>query len=215
MCGRFSLSDILGLIMRFKLNLPDGVKPRYNIAPSQDILTIIYDEGYRTVHFRWGLIPFWSKDIVPGMINARAETVDKKSSFRQSLKSRRCLIPSDGFYEWRRDGGRKKPYRITLKNRGVFVFAGLWDTWISPKGETINSCVIITTSANTLIKPIHNRMPVILSEKAEEVWLNKDTDILTLKDLLNPYPAELMESYEVSTIVNNFRNDIPEILKPL
>lgn len=149
------------------------------------------------------------------MINARAETVDKKPSFKQSLRSRRCLIPADGFYEWKKEGGRKRPYRITPKNRDLFVFAGLWDAWVSPKGETINSCTIITTSANTLIEPIHNRMPVILSEKAEEIWLNEDTDLSTLKDLLNPYPSELMDSYEVSTMVNNFRNDIPEALKPL
>jgi putative SOS response-associated peptidase YedK len=115
----------------------------------------------------------------------------------------------------KREGDRKRPYRITLKNRDGFVFAGLWDAWISPKGETINSCTIITTSANTLIEPIHNRMPVILSKKAEEAWLNKDTDVSTLKGLLNTYPAELMESHEVSAIVNNFRNDNPEVLMPV
>lgn len=216
MCGRFSLFDIFSLIQHFNLVLPGWVKPRYNIAPSQDILAIVNNDGCRAVPFRWGLIPFWFKEIVPGMINARAETVDLKPAFKQSLKRRRCLIPADGFYEWKREGNKKRPYRIIPKDGDVFVFAGLWDTWTSPKGETMNSCAIITTAANSLMKPIHNRMPVILSKGAEEVWTNKDVDISILKEvLLNTYPAELMESYEVSTMVNNYRNDNPEVLKPL
>lgn len=215
MCGRFSLSDLLGLIMHFKLDLPRGIRPRYNIAPSQDILAIINDGVYRAEFFRWGLIPFWSQKVVPGIINARAETVDKKPSFKQSFAGKRCLVPADGFYEWGGGGSRKKPYRVTLKNKNVFVFAGLWDTWISPEGKTINSCAIITTAANTLLASIHHRMPVILPESAGEAWLNRDVDILTLKDLLNPYPAELMESYEVSALVNNPQNDSSEIIKPV
>ena len=215
MCGRFSLADLSALRKVFKINLPEGVKSCYNIAPSQNILAIINDKGYRAVNFRWGLIPFWAKDIIPGIINARAETIDKKPSFKHSFKNKRCLIPADGFYEWKGKAGSKRPYRIALKNRSVFTFAGLWDRWRSPKGETINSCVIITTAANTLLEPIHSRMPVILSEKAEEVWLNEEADILTLKGLLNPYSAELMESYEISTMVNDYQKDIPEILKPV
>jgi putative SOS response-associated peptidase YedK len=216
MCGRFSLYDIFGLEVLFNLVLPDWVKPRYNIAPSQEILAIINNGGRQAVQFKWGLIPFWAKEMVPGMINARAETVDIKPSFKQSLKSRRCLIPADGFYEWKNEGGsRKKPYRITLKDGNVFAFAGLWDRWRSPEGETINSCAIITTSANTLMEPIHNRMPVILPKEAEEAWLVADTDTPTLKGLLKPYRSELMESWEVSAIVNNFRNDNPDVIKPV
>lgn len=215
MCGRFSFSNLLALIMRFKINLPQEVKPRYNIAPSQEVLALVNDGGVQAVCFRWGLIPFWAKNIGPGLINARAETVDKKPSFRQSLKSKRCLIPADGFYEWKEAGDRKRPYRITLKSEEVFSLAGLWDTWRSPEGETISSCTIITITANTLLKPIHNRMPVILSKKAEEVWLNKNTDLSMLKSLLAPYPAELMESYAISTRINNPRNDDPDVLKPL
>ncbi|MDO9536447.1 MAG: SOS response-associated peptidase [Bacillota bacterium] len=184
MCGRFSLYNILGIKALFNLYIPDWLKPRYNIAPSQEILAIINNGGYQAVQYKWGLIPFWSKDMVPGMINARAETVDIKPSFKQSLKSRRCLIPADGFYEWKKEGTRKRSYRINLKNGDVFAFAGLWDTWTSPKG-------------------------------AEEAWLDADTDIPTLKGILKPYRSELMESYEVSTIVNNFRNDNPEVLKPV
>ncbi len=215
MCGRFYLLDLFGLLMRFKLKLSPKIKPRYNIAPTQDIVAVINDGGYRVVHFRWGLIPFWSKKIVSGMINARAETVEKKPSFKHSLQSKRCLIPANGFYEWKKEGNRKKPHRIFLKDETAFSFAGLWDSWISPKGESINSCTIITTSANALIEPIHNRMPVILSEDAEKVWLNKNADIATLKGMLNPYPPELMKSHEISTTVNNPRNDSPEVLNPL
>jgi putative SOS response-associated peptidase YedK len=215
MCGRFSLFDIFGLEVLYNINLPGCVKPRYNIAPSQEILAIIDDGGCQAVQFKWGLIPFWAKEKAPGLINARAETVDIKPSFKQSLKSRRCLIPADGFYEWKKEGTGKRPYRINLKNGDVFAFAGLWDTWTSPKGETINSCTIITTSANTMMEPIHSRMPVILPKEAEETWLHADTGILTLKGLLKPYRSEFMESYEVSTRVNNFRNDIPEVLEPL
>lgn len=215
MCGRFSLADLSALKKVFKINLSEGIKPRYNIAPSQDILIIINDKGYLAVNFRWGLIPFWSKDIIPGIINARAETIGKKPNFKHGFKNKRCLIPADGFYEWKGKAGRKRPYRIALKNRSVFTFAGLRDRWRSPKDEIINSCVIIITSANTLLKPIHSRMPVILSEKAEEAWLNEDADILTLKGLLNPYSAESMESYKISAMVNDYQNDFPEILKPV
>ena len=215
MCGRFSLYDIFGLEVLFNIYLPDWVKPRYNIAPSQEILAVIKNGGCQAVQLKWGLIPFWAKDMVPGMINARAETVDIKPSFKESFKSRRCLIPADGFYEWKKEGARKRPYRINLKNGGVFAFAGLWDRWTSPKGETINSCAIITTSANTMMEPIHNRMPVILEKDAEEAWLAADTDMTTLKSILKPYRSELMESCEVSSLVNNFRNDNREILKPV
>ena len=216
MCGRFSLFDMLGLKVRFNLDLPDFISPRYNIAPSQEVLAIINDEGNQAVQFRWGLIPFWSKDISSkGLINARTETIHKKPSFKQSLKHRRCLIPADGFYEWMKEESGKRPYRITLKSGEVFAFAGLWDTWISPQGDKINSCTIITTSANTLLEPIHKRMPVILDKEKEEVWLDPETDNETFKSILKPYPAELMKSYEVSTAVNSPRNDVPEVVKPV
>jgi len=214
MCGRFSLSDILQLKPRFQIDLPPELSPRYNIAPSQDILTIIKEDNYLAAQFRWGLIPFWSKDKSSGIINARAETVDKKPSFKNSFKKRRCLIPADGYYEWKKEGSRKRPYRFLLKAEEVFTFAGLWDAWTSPEGETVYSCTIITTAANELVASIHNRMPVILSKEAEKLWLNDETDQKTLKDMLKPYPAELMDSYEISTMVNSPRNDVPEIFKP-
>ncbi len=209
------MSDLLGLLLRFKLNLPRGIKPRYNIAPAQDILAIINDGGYQAVSLKWGLVPFWSKDATRGLINARAETVEQKPSFKQSLQSRRCLIPADGFYEWGKEGGRKKPYRITLKDKSVFVFAGLWDIWRSPGGEVISTCAIITTVANTLISSLHNRMPVILPADAEKAWLDRETAIPALKSLLKPYPAVAMESYAISSLVNNPRHDNPEVLRPV
>lgn len=215
MCGRFSFSDLWSLIMYFKIVLPRGIKPRYNIAPSQEILALVHDKAFQAVFFRWGLIPPWSKNNGPGLINARAETVEQKLSFRQSLRSKRCLIPADGFYEWKKEKKGKRPYRITLKGGGIFSFAGLWDTWKSPQGETVNSCAIITTAANSILEPIHSRMPVILSKEAEAAWLNQNTDLFTLKGLLIPYPSELMESYEISTMINNPRNDNPDVLQPL
>ncbi len=219
MCGRFSFFDFLGFQMRFSLQIPALIQPRYNIAPSQEILAIVNPnlEGYQTAFFKWGLIPYWSKDgsSARKMINARAETVDQKPSFKQSFQKRRCLIPADGFFEWEKQEIGKKPYRIVLKNREVFAFAGLWDAWTDPSGQTVHSCTIITTSANSLLAAIHLRMPVILAKEAEEAWLHPETDQLTLKNLLLPYPAALMESYEVSVRVNSPRNDDPSIIEPL
>ncbi|NLK00009.1 MAG: SOS response-associated peptidase [Clostridia bacterium] len=215
MCGRFSMSNYSDFNERFEIGPPPGARPRYNIAPSQDILAIVGGDSPRAVYFKWGLIPFWAKESFKGLINARAETVDKKPSFRHSFRGKRCLIPADGFYEWAGEAGKKTPYRIVLKDNGMFAFAGLWDVWTSREGKTINTCTIITTEANTLIEPIHNRMPVILRREEEGIWLRKDIDAPELKKLLKPYPSEGMESFQVSTKINNFRNDIPEVLNPL
>ncbi len=220
MCGRFSFFDFLSFQRRFNLQIPALIQPRYNIAPSQEILAIVKpnpEDGYQTACFKWGLIPFWSKDgsAARKLINARAETVDQKPSFKHSFQKRRCLLPADGFFEWEKLASGKKPYRIVLKNREVFAFAGLWDAWTDPAGQTIHSCTIITTSANSLLENIHPRMPVILPQEAEEAWLHHETDRLILKNLLLPFPAELMESYEVSVRVNSPRNDDPGIIEPL
>lgn len=142
------------------------------------------------------------------MINARTETVDEKPSFRNLLTSKRCLIPADSFYEWKRDGKSKVPYRFILKSGQAFAFAGFWDSWLNPAGGIINTFTIITTTPNSLTEPVHNRMPVILSEDSERLWLDQGIrDKQFLKELLKPYPSELMESYEVSDIVNSTRND--------
>lgn len=213
MCGRFTLIDIDDIRERFKTE-PIDLKPNYNVAPTQNIPVIL---NHQLSMFRWGLIPFWAKNPSIGhkMINARAETVDEKPSFKHSLQRKRCLILADGFYEWKKEGSSKRPYRITLKNKELFGFAGLWDTWKSPAGDIVKSCTIITTRPNELMEGIHDRMPVILSRNAERVWLDQSiVDSVSLKSLLVPYPAELMVAYEVSEFVNSVKNNGPECLDP-
>ena len=164
---------------------------------------------------RWGLIPFWAKDAKIGarMINARAETVAEKPAFRTALRKRRCLVLADGFYEWKKEENGKTPMYIAAKSRGPFAMAGLFETWKSPEDELIRSCTIITTSPNTLMEDIHDRMPVILPKDAETIWLDpKLEDQETLTSLLTPYPAEEMEAYVVSTLVNTAKNDFPECI---
>ncbi|HEY8910220.1 MAG TPA: SOS response-associated peptidase [Desulfosporosinus sp.] len=217
MCGRFTLAEFEGIEERFLIETPE-LKPNYNVAPSQDIPVIINNGANHLAIFRWGLIPFWAKDPAIGhkMINARAETVDEKPSFKTSLQRKRCLIVADGFYEWKKEGSTKRPHRITLTNKELFGFAGLWDTWKSPAGDMVNSCSIITTTPNELMAPIHDRMPVILLKEVEQVWLDQSiTDSHFLKSLLIPYPAAQMTAYEVSTFVNSTKNNGPECLAPL
>lgn len=214
MCGRFSFIDIEDIRERFKTE-PIDLKPNYNVAPTQDVPVI---RNGQLSMFRWGLIPSWAKDPYVGnkLINARAETVDEKPSFKYSLQRKRCLIVADGFYEWKKEGRTKRPYRITLKNKGLFGFAGLWDTWKSPRGDIVNSCTIITTTPNELMAGIHDRMPVILSRDSEQVWLDQSiVDSGYLKSFLVPYPAELMEAYEVSGFVNSPKNNGSDCLVPV
>jgi putative SOS response-associated peptidase YedK len=219
MCGRFTLTTNLGAIAaRFGVaRFLEEVGPRYNIAPTQTVI-VVRDDGERhLVQMRWGLIPAWAKDPAIGdrIINARAETVATKPAFRAALRRRRCLIPADGFYEWRLAGRRKQPIYIRLKSREPFAFAGFWEAWTSPGGEEIKSCTIITTGANDLLKPIHDRMPVLLGRDAEKVWLDPVIqDPERLLPLLVPYPASEMEIYPVSTKVNNPTNDRPDCLEP-
>lgn len=219
MCGRFSLStDLTTLKEKFQFIFADEMQPRYNIAPGQTILTVVQEEANRVGKpMRWGLVPFWAKDHKIGykMINARAETIHEKPSYRHSFQRKRCLILADGFYEWKKEGAQKKPFRFQLKNREPFAFAGAWDRW--SKGEnTLFSCTIITTTPNDLTKDVHDRMPVILPEDAYDLWLNPDsTDTEYLKSLLLPYPSGEMESYAVSTLVNSPKNDHPAIIEPL
>jgi len=220
MCGRFTLTTNFGAIaQRFGVaRFLEEIGPRYNIAPTQTVI-VVNDDGTRHLpQMQWGLIPSWAKDPATGnrMINARAETVATRPAFRVALRKRRCLIPADGFYEWQPVGRRKQPVYITLKSREPFSFAGLWETWTSPEGEEVRSCTIITCEANDLMKPIHDRMPVILSKEAESVWLDPTIqDPALLLPLLVPYPAEEMEVYPVSTWVNNPEHDGAECVLPL
>ncbi len=218
MCGRFSLTVDFGeLAGRFEFDGDwDAFERKYNIAPTQEVLTVVGGEHRRGGYMRWGLIPSWAKDKSMGsrMINARAETVVEKPSFRNALRRRRCLILADGFYEWRRVGKQRIPMRIVMRSGEPFAFAGLWETWRDPQGEIIPSCTIITTSANDILSPIHDRMPVILRREFEDFWLDgsvDDPDALT--SVLAPYDDGAMEAYEVSELVNSFRNDGPEVME--
>jgi len=220
MCGRFTLTtDLDHLEERFAFRATNlSFAPRYNIAPSQGVLAVINDEGENRAGFlRWGLIPSWAKDEAIGdrMINARAETVAEKPSFRRALQKRRCLILADGFYEWQKEGKRKVPMYVTLKSHIPFAFAGLWETWKPPTGEPIHSCTIITTTPNSLMAPIHDRMPVLLPRKVEALWLDRAVeDPQKLLPLLTSYSAKEMEAYAVSALVNSPRNDIPACIEP-
>jgi putative SOS response-associated peptidase YedK len=198
---------------------PDHSWPlRYNIAPTQEIAAVRADgeRGCRTlVSLRWGLIPSWAKDPSIGnrMINARAETVAEKPSFRNAMKRRRCLVLSDGYYEWQKKQGPKgpkQPFYFCLNDERPFAFAGLWESWKDPSGSRLESCTIITTEANTLTRPIHDRMPVILPADSYDHWLDPTLhDAAELQPLLRSYPSEEMKAFPVSTLVNSPRNDDP------
>ena len=220
MCGRYSLAaDLEDIQQRFELFASDlTYSPRYNIAPTQPVLAVTNDEGRQSAYLRWGLIPSWAKSASVGnrLINARAETVTERPSFRTALARQRCLVIADGFYEWQRVGKARKPMRVAMKSGELFAFAGLWDSWRDPEGEIVRSCTIITTEANDLLLPIHNRMPVILPKELESFWLDDEVqDPLALGDILSPYPAQAMQAYEVSSLVNRPSNEGPEVAIPI
>lgn len=218
MCGRYTLSQPAEAIASvFQL---DEVKsePRYNIAPSQLVPTLYQTESHARQFqmLRWGLIPAWAKDPAIGnkLINARSETVAEKPSFRSAFRHRRCLIIADGFYEWRRQEGKKQPFYFRLQD-GLFAFAGLWEHWQDPDGEVIDSCTILTTQANEILQPIHDRMPVILNPKDYDLWLDPMQKPEQLQQLLQPYSSTAMTCYPVSTKVNKPTNDTPELINSL
>ena len=216
MCGRFTLHMPWSeLVKLYRVHDRPNLKPRYNIAPTQDVLAIRLDKDgqQEAVQLRWGLIPFWAKDekISYSTINARAETVAKKPAFRDAFKKRRCLIVADGYYEWKTlEDGSKQPYRITLKPEQPFSFAGLWEHW-EKDNKVIESCTIIVTDANELTKDIHGRMPVILDPADYDAWLD-GTDG---ENLLRPYPSKKMARYPVSRAVGNVKNTGPDLIEPI
>ncbi len=221
MCGRFTLTvDPADLQESFSdVIFPSKFAPRFNIAPTQPVLAIPNDDKYKADFFVWGLIPMWAKDPRIGnrMINARAETLAEKPAFRGVLKYKRCLILADGFYEWKSAGGKKSktPFFIHMKDRKPFAFAGLWDAWNSPDGSLIKTCTIITTEPNELMSLIHNRMPAILHPRDYAKWLDpapQTPDLL--RPLLKPFPADNMDAYPVTTLVNKPINDTPELVVP-
>lgn len=221
MCGRFTLSQSSEIIAKtFHLAEVPTLEPRYNIAPTQMIATVLQtnEQNERQLQLlRWGLIPSWAKDAAMGarLINARAETVTEKPSFSSAFRHRRCLVIADGFYEWQRQERKKQPFYFRLKNGQLFAFAGLWERWQDPNGNAIASCTILTTEANELLSPIHDRMPVILAPKDYDLWLAGIENPTNLQQLLCPYKADAMTSYAVSTNVNNPANNSPECINSL
>lgn len=221
MCGRFTLTvDPADLKEAFgDFIFPTQFAPRYNIAPSQPVLAIPNEGKNKADFFLWGLIPSWAKDptIASKLINARGETIAEKPSFRGSFKYKRCLIPADGFYEWKAEAGRKTktPYFIHMKDRKPFALAGLWDEWHSPDGNAIRTCTIITTTPNALMADLHNRMPVILDKSQFADWLNPMPQTAeNLLHLIQPFPDGKMSAHPVSTLVNAPSNDRAELITP-
>ena len=223
MCGRFTATfEFSEIRARWNLDcdLPNYML-RFNVAPetSPSIPVIIRQRGGNECRLmQWGLIPHWAADPSIGnrMINARAETRTELPSFKSLVTRCRCIIPADGFYEWRKEGRRKVPMWVHLKTKEPFAFAGLWDVWRKPDGKRVESFTIITTEPNELVRPIHNRMPVILRPEDEEQWLDVyRTSFAKAQSLLKPYPDELMDAHDVSTIVNSAKYDGPECIRPV
>jgi len=218
-CGRFEVHSSLEIIAQI-FGIDDitfDFRPSYNIAPSQDILLVLNNGNRRIIQSRWGFVPSWSKDLSSGykMINARAESLMEKRSFRTAFEKQRCLVVADGFYEWKKEGATKKPFYIRLKSRQPFGFAGLYNVWKSPEGEEVITSTIITTDSNELIQPVHNRMPVLTPSDKYDLWLDAsvhDKDRLT--PILKPFPSEKMELYPVTQKMNSFKYNDPENIKP-
>ena len=222
MCGRFRQTrSQKQLEERFQAENEVEDVPRFNIAPTQPVVTVRQEKGKTSrllSTMRWGLIPSWAKDMSHGhhAVNARSETVTTKLSFRESIRYKRCLIPADGFYEWKKTGTVRQPYLFEVGDGELFAFAGLWDEWKNPQGEIIESCTILTTAPNTLLADIHNRMPVILATAHYDHWLDPSMqDVATAASLLKPFDANLMKRYPVSTRVNSVANDDPECSAPV
>jgi putative SOS response-associated peptidase YedK len=216
MCGRFQLS-VKGKHISERFNVEvfhEKYSPSYNCAPSQNLAVITNREPERLSFFKWGLVPFWAKDPKTGfkLINARAESLSDKASFKTAFSKRRCLIPANGFYEWKKTGKQKTPYRIFLKTEEIFAMAGIWETWKDAGNNDLNTFSIITTPPNALMKNIHHRMPAILSKNDERAWLfENDTDYL--KTLLTPFDTDKMKAYTVSNKVNSPANNNAAIIE--
>jgi len=219
MCGRYAVTsspEAIRALFRY-VDLPN-FPPRYNIAPTQPIAIVRLEQGQRRFALvRWGFIPSWAKDprMVSLMFNARGETVTDKPAYRAAMRRRRCLIPADGFYEWRRVGPRSQPHYVRRKDGSSFAFAGIWETWTGPNGEELDTAAIITTRANNTLASIHERMPVVLPEDTYDRWLNCDeVDAETAAILIAPPPDDSLEAYEVSSAVNRAANDEARLIEP-
>jgi putative SOS response-associated peptidase YedK len=219
MCGRYALAFIQGFRTRFEvIDLQAKLEPRFNIAPSEEAPVIIHETVNKAVTMRWGLIPSWAKDMKIGnrLINARGETIDKRPAFRVALKKRRCLVPTTGFYEWKKQGDAKIPYYLHLKDDSIFAFAGLYEHWKAPDGKNVQSYTIVTTLPNVVAGEIHNRMPVILRREEEATWIAEGPlEDDALERILQPYPSQEMDSHRVSQDVNNPRNEGEDLIQPV
>jgi putative SOS response-associated peptidase YedK len=217
MCGRYTLTNTAEMAVRFKVSQPElPLTSRYNVAPSQVLPVVVRNSPNRLEWMKWGLVPFWSKEPKASYstINARAEGIVDKPAYRKPIRSQRCLVPADGFFEWQKTGVGKQPYFIHLKGGELFGFAGLYDIYRDKAGNELRTFTIITTEANELMLPLHNRMPVILRREDEDRWLDPAvTEPGAVLDLLKPYPAEWMEAYPVAKLVNSPENDGPEVLE--
>ncbi|MEK3658482.1 SOS response-associated peptidase [Paenibacillus sp. FSL F4-0236] len=220
MCGRYTITVTMEeLMVRYFANDSTIIHyaPKYNAAPMQQIPAVINTGSSNKLgELRWGLVPSWAKDDKIGnkMINARAESLLEKPSFKRLVSSRRCIIPSDGFYEWKVQGSSKQPMRIVMRDGGIFSMAGLYDIWMDPEGNKLSTCTIITTTPNELMAEIHNRMPVILKPEDETEWLDRgNQDTTSLIKLLKPYDQQLMRAYPVSMAVGNVRTDAKELIE--
>lgn len=219
MCGRYAVTTVpeaMRALFRY-LNQPN-FPARYNIAPTQPVPIVRIFEGQREFALaRWGLIPSWVKDPrgFSLLFNARGESAAEKPAFRNAMKRRRCLFPADGFYEWKQDGKTKQPYFVRLKGGGPMAFAGLWESWMGPNGEEVETAAIVTTAASRSIAHIHDRMPVIVPPEAFDFWLDPNVDAEMAAAVIAPAPDGLLESYPVSNAVNRTANDTPDLLEPL
>jgi putative SOS response-associated peptidase YedK len=225
MCGRVRLSSDVSEI-KLVFSIPPhrptpNLAPSWNVAPTDPLPVVRYDAkaGERSLEvMRWGLVPFWAKDIKVGFsnINAKAEGIENKPAFREAFQRRRCLIPVDNFYEWKKTGAGKQPYAIAFADRGLMALAGLWENWRSPAGEWVRSFAIVTTAPNEVCAELHNRMPVVLGPEAWLEWLGEEpADLPRLKGLLAPYPAEGMTCWPVSTRVGSVKNNDPSLIEPI
>ena len=220
MCGRFAQTIPIAEIVKeyFIDEVITTVSPSCNIAPGHRVAAAVRSvKGRRLlVDFHWGLVPSWAKDRSVGnrLINARAETVARKPSFRKSFETRRCLVIASGFYEWKKEGKLKRPYYYSLVSKKPFAFAGLYDRWTAPGGEILESCTIITTEANSSVRPVHDRMPVMLKPESGSIWLNSASGPADLIALLSPYPSDEIQAYPVSFAVNSPANNGPECIEP-
>jgi putative SOS response-associated peptidase YedK len=219
MCRRFvRRRSSSNLAEAFRVNdISDDLQPSFNVAPTHNVAVVLDDSERHLISMRWGLISSWASDPTIGrkLINAPAETLAQKAAFKNAFRNRRCLVVADGFYKWQKQKGTKTPLLIQLKSERPFGFAGLYETWTSPSGEIVSTCTIVTTEPNDIVRLIHDRMPVILATDVEDFWLDSTVqDHRRLVDLLLPYPAEEIEAYAVSPLVNSVKNDSIDCIEP-